>query len=105
MGKTILDGLGERQNIDQHVSYSPVDVENHLNHLRVTQGEANEIVFSIMCDFGFPISVNELMPWDAFSAHNLANDVFEDLCARATAVCSRSHMDATNRANSFTSRL
>ena len=102
LAKTILDELGEKQNIDKRVSYFAVNVENHPDHLRVTKGEAREIAFSLMCHFGLPISVDDLMVWDAFSAHDLANDVFEDLRARVLEIGSRSQKDAPNRGISST---
>ena len=102
LAKTILNELGEKQNIDKRVSYFAVNVENHPDHLRVTKGEAREIAFSLMCHFGLPISVDDLMVWDAFSAHDLANDVFEDLRARVLEIGSRSQKDAPNRGISST---
>ena len=97
LAKTILEEFGESQNIDKRLSYFAVNVDNDPNHLRVTKGEAREIAFSVMCHFGLPISVDDLMVWDAFSAHDLANDIFEDLRARVIEIGSRSQKAVRNR--------
>lgn len=82
LAKKISLELGANKNIDKRISYFAVDVENDINHLRITNEQAREIAFSLLCRFGLPISVKELMVWDAFSANDLGNDVFEDLRAR-----------------------
>ena len=90
LAKTILHQLGERQKIDRRLSYFAVNVGNDPMHMKITSGLAREIAFSLMCKFGFPVSVRDLMVWDAFSAHDLADDVFEDLRTRVLELSLRS---------------
>ena len=66
----------------------------------VLGGDPRDLAFALHCVCGLPVSVSNLMVWDAFSVHDLRNDLFENLRAYILAVGERCKQNSRVRLTS-----
>lgn len=70
--------MGEGQRIDRRLSDFAKDVANRPSAIKNTLNMSpRDLAFTFHCVFGFPVSVTNLLVWDATSLFDLRNETFE----------------------------
>lgn len=70
--------MGEGQRIDRRLSDFAKDVANRPSAIKNTLNiSPRDLAFTFHCVFGFPVSVTNLLVWDATSLFDLRNETFE----------------------------
>ena len=103
LSQRLLSELGVNSRVDQRRSYfaQTVRVETETNRRHKT--DTRDIAFALHCKFGLPISVKQLMVWDAFSTFELANEISDNLGKVIISTEARCHRDDKKRGLSSTS--
>ena len=98
--KKFLQDFGENR-IESRLSYFAQDVLVDPKSIHnVLGGDPRDLAFALHCVCGLPVSVSNLMVWDAFSVHDLRNDLFENLRAYILAVGERCKQNSRVRLTS-----
>ena len=78
--KKFLQDFGENR-IESRLSYFAQDVLVDPKSIHnVLGGDPRDLAFALHCVCGLPVSVSNLMVWDAFSVHDLRNDHDVKIC-------------------------
>ena len=95
-----LHELGERR-IEHRLSYFAQSVRTEPSYARNKIGaEPRDLAFILLCIFGLPITVRDLMVWDVLSIHDLRDDLFENFRSTVLVVANRCNITSSVRLTS-----
>ena len=95
-----LHELGERK-IEHRLSYFAQSVRTEPSYARNKIGaEPRDLAFILLCIFGLPITVRDLMVWDVLSIHDLRDDLFENFRSTVLVVANRCNNTSSVRLTS-----